>query len=173
MGGRGRAGEGRKGPSDGEQELFLKLQAHLQCRSLTVGRNRAIDAIRRLRTTEGLLANAAAIVDSDAGPVAACARLATQARVRDVLGELATRAPTLSFQVLCQCTIEGRPSDDVAAALGLTPRQVPFRPHRMKRWFRRLFELGTRPDPLGEPAPPMGKARKKQTLAQSSARSSV
>lgn len=125
-------------------------RARLSTWLMTVARNRAVDALRRRRRMPTRLAgSAASVMDTDPGPVVACERLWTQARVQDVLTELSLQSPTLSFQVLYQRAIDGRTSAEVADTLGLTPDQVRFRLYRMKQRFRDLFERSTDRDIAG------------------------
>lgn len=109
---------------------------------MTVARNRAVDAIRyRSRRTETPLDDPESLESRDVEPASACESLAAQHRMRQVLSKLSTRVSPLSFQVLYQRAIDGRSTTEVADALGLTPGQVRFRLHRMKRKVRELCEL--------------------------------
>ncbi len=81
-----------------------------------------------------------ALVDPCPGPIATYEGHSTRARVKCVLAELSEEVSELNFQVFHQRMIDNRPAADVAATLGLTPEQVRFRLHRMKRKFRDLFD---------------------------------
>ncbi|MHB1560813.1 MAG: RNA polymerase sigma factor [Isosphaeraceae bacterium] len=108
---------------------------------LTVARNRAIDAMRRQRLAPaGLDDRANDLVDNGPGPTEVLDRRATRSHLERVLAELAARGPEVSYQVFYLRTIEGRPGDEVAEALGLTPEQVRFRLHRMTQKFRELLD---------------------------------
>ena len=87
-----------------------------------------------------MIEDGAALEDPGPGPVAACERLARQAQVKRVLGELSRRSRRSISRCSLQRLFDGRTSAEVADALGLTPEQVRFRLHRMKQKFRDLFE---------------------------------
>jgi RNA polymerase sigma factor (sigma-70 family) len=108
---------------------------------LTVARNRSVDMLRRRRRLfTGLVEALDALVDPCPGPIAAYECHSTRARVKCVLAELSAEASKLNYQVFHQRMIDNRPCAEVAAKLGLTPEQVRFRLHRMKRKFRDLFD---------------------------------
>jgi len=122
-------------------------RARLSTWLMTVARNRAVDTHRRRqRFAPGLIEDWAALVDSGPGPDAACEQHSTQAQVRSVLGELSGQVSETSFRVLRLRGIEDRTCAEVADTLGLTPEQVRFRLHRIKRKFRALFEQSVDPD---------------------------
>jgi RNA polymerase sigma-70 factor (ECF subfamily) len=108
---------------------------------MTVARNTAFDSIRyHHRVWVGLDQAKFPLPARDPEPAAEIERRAMQARVRSILLELSERVSALSYRVLYQRGIEGRSCAEVADALRLTPDQVRFRFHRMKRKFRELFE---------------------------------
>ncbi len=110
---------------------------------MTLARNKAVDSIRRRnRHVSKNLGDNEAIgrPDPNLDPAAEYERRRTLAQVRKVLLELSNQVSQTSFQVLYQRWIEGRPTAEVAAALELTPDQVRFRTHRMKRKFRDLLQ---------------------------------
>ena len=124
-------------PGDGRLWAWLK----------TVARNHAVDTIRRRRHVwVGLDGDKIAVEDPGSEPAAECERRWTQGLVRGVLAELSEQLSMTSFAVLYQRGIEGRTSAEVAEALGLTPEQVRFRYHRVKRKFRDLIEGSAAPD---------------------------
>ncbi len=128
---------------------------------MTLARNKAVNAIRRRsrHAVESLgVREAMAVRDPGPDPADAYERSRTQGQVRSALAELSSRVSTTSFQVLYLRWIEGRTTSEVADALELTPEQVRFRTHRMKRKFRDLLERSmigdTRPgdDDKNDPA---------------------
>jgi RNA polymerase sigma-70 factor (ECF subfamily) len=110
---------------------------------MTLARNKAVDSIRRRnRHLSRSLEDNEAIAQRDPGPdpAAEYERRQTLAQVQQILLELSGKVSQTSFQVLYQRWIEGRPTAEVAAALELTPEQVRFRMHRMKRKIRDMLE---------------------------------
>jgi len=108
---------------------------------ITLARNRSVDiARRRRRVSTGLNEKMIALVDPELGPAGACELQSTRARVVDLLAEFSEQVTELNFQVFHQRLIEGRTGVEVAASLGLTPEQVRFRLHRMKRKFRDVLD---------------------------------
>lgn len=110
---------------------------------ITLARNKAVDAIRRRNrhVSEPLEDDAAAApMDPRPGPDLEFERRQTLAQVQRILLELSGKVSATSFQAFYQRWIEGRPTAEVAAALELTPDQVRFRVHRMKRKFRDMLE---------------------------------
>lgn len=133
------------------QEVVTKLshfhpdtrRGQLSTWVMTLARNKAVDSFRRRsrQVSERLGDNEAiAPLDPSPDPAAQYERQATVAQVRNVLAELSSQVSQTSFQVLYLRWIEGRPTDEVAVALELTPDQVRFRNHRMKRKFRDLLQ---------------------------------
>jgi RNA polymerase sigma-70 factor, ECF subfamily len=118
-------------------------RARLSTWLMTLARNKAVDVIRRrsrhaiesLGDHEDLVA-----MDPRPDPAATYERARTLAQVRSVLDELSHQVSRTSFQVLYLRWIEGRPTAEVAAVLALTPEQVRFRTHRMKRKLRELLK---------------------------------
>ena len=110
---------------------------------MTLARNKAVDSIRSQsrRLAEGLGEDAATtLVDPGLDPATEYERHLTRAQVRSVLAELSGQVSETSFRVLYLRWIEGRTVAETAAAVELTPEQVRFRTHRLKRKFRDLFE---------------------------------
>jgi RNA polymerase sigma-70 factor, ECF subfamily len=110
---------------------------------MTLARNKAVDAIRRRsrHAFESLgEGEATAVMDPGPDPADAYERSWIQGQVRRALAELSSRVSPTSFQVLYLRWMEGRTTSEVAHALELTPEQVRFRTHRMKRKFRDLLE---------------------------------
>jgi RNA polymerase sigma-70 factor, ECF subfamily len=115
-------------------------RARLSTWLMTLVRNQAMDTLRRRRRSAAPISMTADPIDPGLGPLAACEILGTRALVSSVLGELSNQVSAVNFQVLTQRAMDGRTSLEVANNLGLTPEQVRFRLHRMKRKFRELFE---------------------------------
>jgi DNA-directed RNA polymerase specialized sigma24 family protein len=131
-----------------------------------VARNRAVDTIRRRQHLwVGLNGDKVALVDPDSEPAAACERRWTQALVRSVLTELSEQVSATSFSVLYQRGIEAQTSAEVADTLGLTPQQVRFRYHRVKRKFRDLLEGSASPDAFEGDGDRLEKAREPDSRA--------
>ena len=110
---------------------------------MTLARNKAVDSFRRRNrhAFESLGdSEATAPLDPSLGPAAEYEHRRTLTHIRSVLDELSGQVSPTSFQVLYLRWIEGLPTAEVAAALELTPDQVRFRSHRMKRKFRDLLE---------------------------------
>jgi len=110
----------------------------------TLVRNKAVDLIRRrARRPQEALSDAVrtSLVDRDNDPVALYERRRLQALMGEALEELARDVPDLSYRVLHLRWFEGRTVREIADALGLTPEQVRFRYHRVKRKLFRLMEM--------------------------------
>lgn len=108
--------------------------------------SKAIDLIRtRTRhPVEHLSQRAeAALCGRDGDPAAEYERHRKSAAVRRILAELSQCVSPPNYRVVYLRWIEGRTVQEVASALGLTRSQVWLREHRMKRKFRRLFNLHT------------------------------
>lgn len=119
-------------------------------------RSKAVDASRtqHRRGAENLLdGTLERICGRESDLAAEYERQCTRQTVRDVLDELRGQVSPLSYQVLYLRWIEDRSVAEIAAALCLSPEQVWFRHHRMKRQFRRLFEANGRKRvaPVGPP----------------------
>ena len=107
---------------------------------MTVARNTTVDSIRRRQHVwVGLDQAKLPVLARDPEPATEMERREMQARVRSVLVQLSERVSAISYGVLYQRGIEGRTCAEVADALRLTPGQVRFRFHRMKRVFRGLL----------------------------------
>ncbi len=120
---------------------------------MTLSHNKAVDSIRRRNRhlSETLEDHEASMpLDPSLDPAAEFERRQTLALVQTILLELSGRVSQTSFQVLYQRWIEGRPTAEVAAALELTPDQVRFRSHRMKRKLRDLLERSMDRDVLDD-----------------------
>lgn len=116
-------------------------RARLSTWLLTVARNRSVDMLRRRRRlSSGLGESMNAVVDPRPGPIAAYERRSTWGHVERALAELSEQVSELNFQVFQQRMFDDRTVAEVAATLDLTPEQVRFRLHRMKRKFRELFD---------------------------------
>jgi len=110
---------------------------------MTVARNKAVDSIRRRnrQASENLSeVEANSVLDPRPDPSYEFERRSIQAQVRLALAELSGQVSAMSYNVIYLRWIEGRTTAEIAAALKLTPDQVRFRTHRMKRKFRDLFE---------------------------------
>ena len=108
---------------------------------------KAIDLLRRRTrhpTVSLGLQSQATLASREDDPVAACEREDQQAHVQRVLSELRQQVSSCNYRVLYLRWIEGRSLPEIAAALELTPEQVRFRHHRMKRKFLRLYNLALR-----------------------------
>jgi RNA polymerase sigma factor (sigma-70 family) len=118
---------------------------------MTLARNKAVDSIRRRnRHASKPLEDNEAIArrDPSLDPAAEYERRRTLAQVQRILLELSGKVSRTSYQVLYLRWIEDRPTSEVAAALELTPEQVRFRVHRMKRKFRDMLERSMDSDVL-------------------------
>jgi RNA polymerase sigma factor (sigma-70 family) len=123
----------------------------------TLARNKAVDSIRRRNrhVSETLEFNESiAPMDPEPGPDAKYERRQTLAQVQRILLELSGKVSQTNFQVLYLRWMEGLPTAEVAAALELTPEQVRFRSHRMKRKFRELLEQSMEQDVSDSPHRP-------------------
>jgi RNA polymerase sigma-70 factor (ECF subfamily) len=108
-----------------------------------LARNTAADCIReraRHPTTSLRQHQAMALLDPGSDPAADYERRRAQNHVRRVLIQLSGQVSATSFQVLHLRWIEGRTVAEIADALELTPEQVRFRHHRVKRKLRDLLE---------------------------------
>jgi RNA polymerase sigma factor (sigma-70 family) len=127
-------------------------RARLSTWLMTLARNKAVDVIRqRSRRTIVSLDDRteSAAMDPRPDPAAAYERRRMLTQLRSVLDELANQVSQTSFQALYLRWIEGRPTSEVAAVLALTPGQVRFRTHRMKRKLRHLMEKSLSADDGG------------------------
>ena len=134
-------------------------RARLSTWMMTLAHNKAVNVIRRQsrHAIESLDDRDVPVAtDPRADPAATYERRRTQDEVRGVLDDLAGRVSSSSFLVLYLRWIEGRSTAEVADALELTPQQVRFRTHRMKRKFRELFESTRGPAVAGETRSPSG-----------------
>ena len=132
---------------------------------MTLARNKAVDAIRRRsrHAFESLgEGDAVAVRDPGPDPADAYERSRTQGQVRSVLAELSSRVSPTSFQVLYLRWIEGRTTSEVADALELTPDQVRFRAHRMKRKVRDLLERSM----IRDARPPARRGDEEKSMAR-------
>jgi RNA polymerase sigma factor (sigma-70 family) len=82
----------------------------------------------------------------DADPAAAYQRQSKQDTVRRVLGELRRRVSARNYQLMHLRWMEGWTLGEIAAALNLTPDQVRFRHHRLRRKLQGLFDPGAGQD---------------------------
>lgn len=107
-----------------------------------VCRNKAVDVIRRRarHPADGLDEVGQGLVDPETDPAAESERRETRALVRRAVRALARRVSARSFRVLYLRWFEGRSVPEIAATLGLTPKQVRSRHYWMKRELRRLLE---------------------------------
>jgi RNA polymerase sigma factor (sigma-70 family) len=129
---------------------------------MTLAHNKVVDSIRRrCRHPFESLEDYAASTPWDPRPDPAdeYERHRTLDRVRRALAELSGQVSRTSFQVLYLRWMEGLPTAEVATALEITPAQVRFRSHRMKRKFRALLEQSMEED-LSDL--PQGVARKSE-----------
>ncbi|MGP0065500.1 MAG: RNA polymerase sigma factor [Isosphaeraceae bacterium] len=120
---------------------------------MTLARNKAVDSIRRRNRhiSEHLDEHeTGAPLDPSPDPAAEYERRRTMDQVHRILVELSGQVSQTSFQVLYLRWIEDRPTAEVAAALALTPEQVRFRAHRMKRKFRDILERSMERDVLDD-----------------------
>jgi RNA polymerase sigma factor (sigma-70 family) len=140
-------------------------RARLSTWLMTLARNKAVDAIRgRRRHAVESLGESEAIAAMDRGtdPAAEYERHRILAQVRNVLAELSGRVSPTSFQVMHLRWIEGRTTSEVAAALALTPGQVRFRTHRMKRKVRDLLERSM----IRDARPPARRGDEEKSMAR-------
>jgi RNA polymerase sigma factor (sigma-70 family) len=155
----------------------LRFEPRRGCLSawlMTVARSRTVDWIRRRRHIwVGLDEDNVPVAARGPEPSAECERRSTQALVRSVLAELSGQVSASSFSVFYQRGIEGRTNAEIADTLGLTPEQVRFRYHRMKRKFRDLFEGSADPGRLEGGGQWLGKNGAKPKFAQRDRASSV
>lgn len=139
-------------------------RARLSTWMMTLARNKAVDVIRRRsRHPIESLEDRGESVATDPGPdpAASYERQLTQTLVRSVLDRLSSQVSRTSYQVLYLRWIEGRPTAEVAAALELSPGQVRFRTHRMKRKLRTMMEESLGADTgVDAAAPPRTECRR-------------
>ncbi len=110
---------------------------------MTVARNKAVDSIRRRNrhVSENLSEGEAnSVLDPRPDPAYEFERRSVQAQVQLALAELSGQVSAMSYSVIYLRWIEGRTTAEIAATLELTPDQVRFRAHRMKRKFRDVFQ---------------------------------
>jgi RNA polymerase sigma-70 factor (ECF subfamily) len=111
-----------------------------------VVQSKAIDLLRRRirHPTVGLCLQSQALLESwEEDPLTACERKDQQAYVLRVLTQLRRQVSPRNYGVLTLRWIEGRSMREIASALDLTPEQVRYRLHRMKRKFLRLYNVCT------------------------------
>jgi RNA polymerase sigma factor (sigma-70 family) len=110
----------------------------------TIVHGKAVDLLRRqMRHQVARLSSqiAAALCDRDDDPATEYERQCRREEVRRLLGELRRRVSARSYRVVHLRWIEGRTTQEIAAALELTPQQVRFRQHRMMQKLRLLSDL--------------------------------
>lgn len=138
---------------DCAQEVWIDLVKNLPAFTLddtrgrftswlfTIVRNKAADATRRAarRPAEALPGSSAVTFEADDDPVVALERKSDVQYVRDALAKLKRQTSPENYQILHLRQIEGRDVSEVAATLGISPRQVWAREHRMKRKLREVL----------------------------------
>lgn len=123
----------------------------------TLVRTEAIDRARRRKCqpVERIDAGTAATLrNQETDPVCAYERRLEQETVRRALAELQRRVCPRSYRVLYLRSIEERTVAEVADTLHLTPAQVRYRHHRMKRKIRSLIDACTDRILTEDPPPP-------------------
>ena len=108
----------------------------------TIVRNKATDMTRRAarRPADPMPGSSASNLEApDDDPVLALERRSDVELVRDALAKLKRQASPENYQILHLRQIEGRDVGEVAATLGISPRQVWAREHRMKRKLREVL----------------------------------
>jgi RNA polymerase sigma-70 factor (ECF subfamily) len=118
----------------------------------TLVRNKEGDLVRRrARHRQGALSDAvqASLVGRHIDPALVFEQRSTQDLVSEALDELARNTPNRSYRVLHLLWFEGRTVPEIADTLGLTPSQVRFRHHRVKRKLFHLMEKAKARTTLG------------------------
>lgn len=122
---------------------YEPLRGQFRSWLFTLVHTEVIDRARRRKrqAAERIDAGTAATLRSqEVDPASAYERQVQQQSVRRALTQLQRRVSRRSYRVLYLRSIEGQSVAEVAAALGLTPAQVRYRHHRMKRKIRSLIE---------------------------------
>jgi RNA polymerase sigma-70 factor (ECF subfamily) len=110
---------------------------------------KAIDWLRRRTrhpTVSLPMRSRAILAGREDDPAAAYEQKDQQAHVQRVLSELRQQVSPCNYRVFYLRWIEGRSTQEIAAGLDLTPKQVRFRHHRMKWKFLRLYNVSTAKD---------------------------
>jgi RNA polymerase sigma factor (sigma-70 family) len=108
----------------------------------SIVRSKAADQVRRRsrRPAEAMTpVVAGTLASAEASPVSRAEAADDGEAVHRALTLLAARSSEQSYRVLHLRQVEGRDVADVAAALGIQPRQVWVTEHRMKRKLRDLL----------------------------------
>jgi RNA polymerase sigma-70 factor (ECF subfamily) len=108
-----------------------------------VVRSKAIDLLRRRTRRPPLNLSSVsqeAIESREDDPATACERNNQQEQVRQVLTQLRQEVSPNNYRLFYLRWIEGRSMEEIGAALGLAPKQVRFRHHRLKRKFQLMYK---------------------------------
>jgi RNA polymerase sigma-70 factor (ECF subfamily) len=133
----------------------------------TLMRNKVVDLIRRrARQRQGALSDAvqASLVGLNTDPAVVLEQRTTQDLVWEALDELARSVSNRSYRVLHLRWFEGRTVPEIADTLGLTPNQVRFRHHRVKRKLFHLMEKSRARITLGERMGGTAAAARRKTI---------
>jgi RNA polymerase sigma factor (sigma-70 family) len=115
----------------------------------TLVRSKATDLMRKLARDSAALSQAEVrlrFLSREEGPAQAWERFRQNENVRRLFDHLSTQISEVNYRILRLRFFEERTPAEIAEAMGLTPDQVRYRNHRLKRKLRGLLHA------LSEPA---------------------
>jgi RNA polymerase sigma-70 factor (ECF subfamily) len=118
-----------------------------------VVQSKAIDLLRRRTrhpTVTITLQSQRQLESREEDPAMACERSGQREHVQRVLREMRHQVSPRNYCLFHLRWIEGRSMREIGTMLGLTPEQVRFRQHRLKRKFRVLYRLDITKDFSGQ-----------------------